>query len=190
MGPPARELPDREIAARLLAGDERALAHAVQRHGALVAGLVRRITGDPGAAEDVSQEVFVALWTRPDRFDPDRGTLRTFLAVLARRRAIDWVRHQERARRRDTAVAGETSAAADDAGDQATRRMEQERVRRAVAELPPDQRDAIQLAYFGGLTYREVATALHIPEGTAKSRLRLGLARLARTLAPMPGAMA
>lgn len=184
MGTWARDLPDREIAARLCAGDERALARVVEYHGRLVTSLVRRLTGDAGAAEEVAQEVFVTLWTRPERFDPDLGSLRTFLAVLARRRAIDWLRRQDRARRRDEAVSDTTAAVADDTAEHVTRRSEQERVRRAVAELPGDQRRAIELAYFAGLSSREVADALAIPEGTAKSRLRLGLARLARSLAP------
>src|SRR5688500_13739540 len=105
-GTVGREPDDRELALRLRAGDERALARGVQEHGSLVGGRGRRVTGDAGAAEDVSQEVFVALWTRPDRFDPDLGSLRTFLAVLARRRAIDWLRRQDRARRRYDALAG------------------------------------------------------------------------------------
>ena len=187
-GTVGRELDDREIAARLRAGDDWALARVVALHGALVAGLVRRLTGDARAAEDVSQEVFVALWKRPERYDPDRGSLRTFLAVLARRRAIDWLRRRDRARRRDEALAGDatTDGLGPDTADEVARRTEQENVRRAVAALPDDQRRAIELAYFAGLSYREVAVALAIPEGTAKSRLRLGLARLARSLAPDP----
>jgi RNA polymerase sigma-70 factor, ECF subfamily len=167
------------LARRLLAGDDGALAEIYDRYSSLVFGLARRVTGSPAAAEDVMQEVFVHLWQHPDRFDANRGGLRAYLGVMAHRRAIDAVRRQQRRVRReerDAASAGDapTWGVPESAEDGDLVR----RVRRAVDRLPEEQRAAVRLAYFSGRTYREVATELSIPEGTAKSRLRLALAKL------------
>jgi len=169
---------------RLLAGDERALAAVVAEFGGLVRSVARKVLHDGPAAEDVAQEVFVRLWERPDRFDPDRGSLRSFLAVVTRRRAVDWVRHHEAERRRRDRAAEDAPLVADDVAAAVATRDTADHVRAAVAHLPPDQREAVTLAFFGGLSYREVAATLGIPEGTAKSRLRLALAKLSTTLHP------
>lgn len=169
---------------RLLAGDERALAAVVAEFGGLVRGVARKVLHDGPAAEDVAQEVFVRLWEHPDRFDPARGSLRSFLAVVTRRRAIDWIRSHEAERRRADRAAADTPLVADDVTDEALALDTAGRVRSAVAALPADQREAVTLAFFGGLSYREVAATLGIPEGTAKSRLRLALAKLSTTLHP------
>lgn len=173
---------ERSVAARLAAGDEDALRDALDQFGGFVHGLARRVTRDDAAADEVAQEVFVSLWERPDRYDPARGTLRAFLGVLTHRRAVDWHRRAAAARRRDERSATQHTAAVPDVAEAATAVLLAERVRRAVDALPDDQRRALRLAYFDGLTYREVAAALEIPEGTAKSRLRLALARLASAL--------
>ncbi len=172
---------ERSIRDRLVAGDGRALEELYDQFGAFVYGLAARVIGDRAAAEDVTQEVFVTLWERADRFDPDRGRLRTYLGTLAHRRSVDWVRREEAKRRRAEREAGYASAVPD-VDEMAMAIVAAERVRAAVDDLPADQREAIQLAYFGGRTYRQVAEELGIPEGTAKSRLRLGLQRIAHVL--------
>lgn len=181
---------DRLLRERLLAGDERALATVVERFGSLVRGVARKVLGDEAAAEDVTQDVFVWLWERPDRFDPDRGSLRSFLAVITRRRAIDWIRRHDADRRRADRAARETPLVHDDPADAVGSRHDAARVRAAVAALPDDQREAVVLAFFGGRSYREVARTLNIPEGTAKSRLRLALAKLSAALGPTDGILA
>lgn len=188
VGVPSRLVPvaptrdERLLRDRLLAGDERALASVVGEFGPLVRGVARRVLGDDAAAEDVTQDVFVWLWERPDRFDPDRGSLRSFLAVVTRRRAIDWIRRHDADRRRADRVARDAPLVADDLADGVATRDDATQVRAAVAALPDDQREAVTLAFFGGQSYREVARSLGIPEGTAKSRLRLALAKLSATL--------
>jgi RNA polymerase sigma factor (sigma-70 family) len=116
-------------------------------------------------------------------FDPERGSLRTWLGTLAHRRAVDYVRREEARRRRSVRDAA-CRVTVPDVEELATALVTAERVRAALGVLPPEQREAIELAYFGGRTYREVADELGIPEGTAKSRLRLGLRRVAAVLEP------
>ena len=173
---------DRALVARLAAGDQRALERLYDQYSPLVHGLAARLTGCAATAADITQEVFVAMWTHPERYDADRGSLRTYLAALARRRSIDALRREGRAVRREERAARRTPSTPPDVEEAATAMLAAEQVRRAVAELPPDQRRAVELAYFDGLTYREVAVRLGLPEGTAKSRLRLALARLAGAL--------
>src|SRR4029077_3802383 len=161
--------------------DQSALGEVYDQFSSLVYGLALRVIGDPRAAEDVSQDVFVWIWERPEAFHPDRGSLRTWLGTIAHRRAVDHVRREE-ARRRRTDKVGSQASVAPDVEEMAMAIITAEQVRAALDELPPEQRAAIQLAYFGGKTYREVAVELEIPEGTAKSRMRLGLARIADVL--------
>jgi len=125
--------------------------------------------------------VFVSFWERPGAFDPARGSLRTWLGTLTHRRAVDHVRREEARRRRAEREAGR-AVAAPDVEEMATALVAAERVRAALDVLPEEQRLAVQLAYFGGRTYRQVAETLGIPEGTAKSRLRLALRRIAAAL--------
>ena len=172
---------ERDVRDRLVSGDEHALGEIYDQYASFVYGLALRVIGDPRAAEDVSQDVFVGLWERPTAFDPDRGSLRTWLGTLAHRRAVDYVRREEARRRRAERDAAR-AVTAPDVEELATALVAAERVRAALDVLPSEQRRAIQLAYFGGKTYREVAAVLGIPEGTAKSRLRLGLRRIAEAL--------
>jgi RNA polymerase sigma-70 factor (ECF subfamily) len=170
---------DAVLAARLTAGDDHALAEIFDALARSVYGSALRVLGDDTAAQDVVQEVFVELWAHPDRYDPAAGTLRTYLTMMARHRAVDLVRsdlrrvaRQERSYRltpvAPAATAGDVVMAAETAG----------LVRAAVQLLPDSQRQVVELAYFKGPTHREVARAVGIPEGTAKSRLRLALAKL------------
>jgi len=161
--------------------DESALTEVYDQYASFVYGLALRVIGDPRVAEDVSQDVFVSVWERPEAFDPERGSLRTWLGTLAHRRAVDYVRREE-ARRRRTERDASRRVSVPDVEEIAVALVTAERVRDALDLLPDDQRRAIQLAYFGGKTYRQVAEVLGIPEGTAKSRLRLGLRRIADAL--------
>jgi RNA polymerase sigma-70 factor (ECF subfamily) len=179
----AVESPDALLTARLAAGDDEALADVWDRYGPLVYGHARRMTRDATIAEDVTQEVFVNLWQHPERFDPQRGSLRAYLGVHAHRRAIDALRRDVRRTERELrhhrlhpeeGCSGDAAESASLAGA----------VRDAIDRLPPDQREAVELAYFGGLTHREVAASLKIPEGTVKSRLRLAQAKLQSWLDP------
>jgi len=171
---------ERNVRERLLAHDEAALGELYDQFGSYVYGLAARVTRDPRAAEDLTQDVFLSLWERPEAFDPERGRLRTFVGTLAHRRAIDHVRREE-ARRRRSARDEATVLPVPDVDELAIAIVTAEQVRAAVEQLPDEQRVAIELAYFGGLTYRQVAARLGIAEGTAKSRMRLGLRRIAET---------
>lgn len=183
-----RALPERSteweisVRARLGAGEEAALGEVYDQYASFVFGLAQRVIGDVRAAEDVSQEVFLHLWQHPDVFDPERGSLRTWLGTLTHRRAVDFVRREEARRRRAQREASRRPVSIPDVEEMATALVTAERVRAALDVLPPEQRECIDLAYFGGRTYREVAETLGIPEGTAKSRLRLGLRRVAEEL--------
>jgi RNA polymerase sigma-70 factor, ECF subfamily len=173
---------EHDVKARLVARDPRALAEMYDQFGSFVFGLASRVVRDRRAAEDITQDVFLSLWERPEAFDPERGHLRTFLGTVAHRRAIDCVRREE-ARRRRSAQDAQTVLPIPDVDELAIAIVTAEHVRAEVERLPPDQREAIELAYFAGRTYRQVAVELGIAEGTAKSRMRLGLRRIADALA-------
>jgi len=175
---------ERLLARRLCAGDESALGEVYDRYSSFVFGLALRVLGDRTAAEDITQDVFVGLWDKPDRFDPTRGTLRAYLGTLTHRRAVDLVRREEARRRRETRTTWRDTTEATTVDDLALAGLDSDALRSAVASLPPPQRQAVELAYFHGHTYRQVADAMGIPEGTAKSRLRLALARIAESIHP------
>lgn len=170
------------LVARIAAGDETALAEVYDQYAPMVFGLAQRVLAERLAAEDVTQEVFVFLWERPEAFDAERGSLRSWLGVVTHRRAVDRVRREEAERRRADAAALQPMTAPPDMAEAATSVLIAERVRDAVAQLPEEQRAAVMLAYFEGKTYVEVAEILGIPEGTAKSRMRLALRKLAGSL--------
>lgn len=177
------ESPDREWSRRLVAGDEHALREVYRAHSAAVFGLATRVLGDPTAGEDVVQDVFVRLWERPDTYDPGRGRLRSYLLTMTHSRAVERLRAEESQRRRRAAAALESlNASATDPGDDLARRTTGAAVRDALAELPADQREPIEMAYFGGLSYREVAVALDEPEGTIRYRIRAGMQKMRAAL--------
>jgi RNA polymerase sigma-70 factor (ECF subfamily) len=149
-----------------------------------VYALAARTLADRHAAEGVTQEVFVSLWEHPERIQPGRGTLRGFLGTVTHRRAVDIIRREEARKRREERAGPEGAAAPPDMAEGVIRSDTSGRVRQALDRLPEAQRRALELAYFHGHTYRQVAAVLGIPEGTAKSRLRLALARIAEILQP------
>lgn len=162
---------------------EDALAEAYRRHGGAVYGLAWRVLGAAAAAEEVVQEVFLRLWHQPERFDADRGSLRSFLLTAAHGRAVDQLRADSSRRRREEREAERTATAGYDLEHEVCDLSLAEQVKSAVGRLPAEERRAVELAYFGGHTYREVATMLAEPEGTVKSRIRSGLKRLQVSLA-------
>jgi RNA polymerase sigma-70 factor (ECF subfamily) len=179
---PGDRADDVQLWKRLLAGDDDALAEAYDQWSTLIHSLAMRITADHAAAEDVTQDVFVHLWQHPDRYDPHRGALRSWLCLLARSRALDWLRRC-RTQDRYHAAAAAIAPMPAEVDDGVVWQAEAKAVREAVAALPDRQREAVLLAYYRGRTYREVARDLEIPEGTAKGRLKAALSGLADSLA-------
>ncbi|HEY2429012.1 MAG TPA: sigma-70 family RNA polymerase sigma factor [Acidimicrobiales bacterium] len=157
---------------------EAALAEAFRRHAGAVHALARRVLFDGVLAEEVVQEVFLRLWTDPDRYDPERGSLRSFLLAQTHGRAVDLLRSDSSRRLRETRDAARSAEAGYDIEREVWDLAVAEHLQAVVRELPVDERQAIELAYFGGHTYREVATLLSQPEGTVKSRIRSGLKRM------------
>jgi len=173
---------ERSLHQRLLTGDVSALADAYDAYAAIVYSVSMRVTGDRQAAEDVTQDTLLELWRRPQRFDPLRGPLRPWLATIAHNRSVDWIRHEQAARGRDLRNERVMASQVPDVGEDVQATMTARRVQVALSGLPECERRAIRLAFFGGLSYRQVAENLDIPEGTIKSRIRSGLNRLSRTL--------
>lgn len=173
-----REMSDTTLVVAVGRWRQDALAEAYRRHGGSVYALARRLLGDTARAEDVVQEVFLRLWQAPERFDPDRGSLRSFLLTQAHGRAVDALRSEGSRRDREERDARRTAAAGYDLDREVWDLSLAEHVRGIVAGLPAVERQAVELAYFGGYTYREVAAKLGEPEGTVKSRIRSGLKRM------------
>lgn len=169
---------DAVLVGRVALGDEAALARLYDAYVPLVHGVALRVTGRRDAAEEVCQHVFLHLWSHAGDFDASRGTLRTWLAVLAHRRAVDWVRREVSRR----LVLSPEATAHDDPAEEAIAALVADRLRAAVADLPPAQRDPIRWLYFDELSVHEIAQRLGIPEGTAKTRLRAARLRLAERL--------
>jgi RNA polymerase sigma-70 factor (ECF subfamily) len=155
-----------------------ALAEAYRRHGGAVFALARRLLGDQALAEEVVQEIFLRLWTQPDRFDSERGTLRSFLLAQSHGRAVDLLRSETSRRRREEREARQAAEAGYDIEREVLDLAMGDQVKQVLGRLPVEERRVIELAYFGGLTYREVAARLDQPEGTVKSRIRAGLRRM------------
>lgn len=157
-------------------GDRSAFSDLYDEVAPMVYGMALRITRAPAFAEEVSQEVFVQIWQQAGRFDRSKGSAKSWIATLAHRRAVDAVRRNQSAMDRDAAVPVDTPGP--DAAEQAVVADEHDRVRAALGGLSEVQREAITLAYYGGLTYREVAERLDSPVGTVKTRIRDGLHQL------------
>ena len=160
-------------------GDQDAFAQLYDRVSMLVYGVVRRVVRDPAQSEEVTQEVLVEVWRTAARFDPDRGSARTWILTMAHRRAIDRVRSEQASRDRTRRVADQQHARAyDEVSERVEVTVEHEQVRTALSTLTDLQRQAVELAYYQGYTYREVAELLDTPLGTIKTRMRDGLIRL------------
>jgi RNA polymerase sigma-70 factor (ECF subfamily) len=179
---PLSELSDVQLVVAVARCREDALAEIYRRHGGAVLALARRVTGDGGDAEDVVQEVFLRLWNHPERFEPDRGSLRSFLLAQSHARAVDIVRSRAARQRREERDARGTATAGYDLEREVWDLAVADQVTEAMAGLPASERAAIELAYFDGHTYREVADMLSEPEGTVKSRIRNGMKRMRKAL--------
>ena len=181
--PRVDELSDAQLVTSIARYSEVALAEVYRRHGGAVFGLAKRVLQNPTEAEDVTQEVFLRLWNQPDRFDSGRGSLRSFLLAQAHGRAVDAVRSSSSRRQREERDALRTAEAPYDMQREVWDLAVADQVAQAMGELPEEERRAIELAYFDGRTYREVAQLLEQPEGTIKSRIRNGMRRMRAVLA-------
>lgn len=159
-----------------------ALAEAYRLYAGAVFGLARRVVGDPRLSEEVVQEVFLGLWNAPEGFDPVRGSLRSFLLAKAHGKSVDIVRAEVSRRDREEREARLRAESGYDLEREVWGLAMSDRVRMSMEELPEGERRAIELAYFGGQTYREAAATLGEPEGTIKSRIRTGLKRMRKSL--------
>ena len=171
---------DRDLADRIRNRDEAALRETITRHAGRVLGVASRTLQDRARAEEVAQETFIALWARPDAFDPARGSLGSFLSAIAHHKAVDEVRRQVARDRATDRLIDEKGSFAEAMWAQGPETRPE--VRHAVRSLSPKLRETLFLAFYIGLTYREVAMELGIPEGTAKSRIRDALQHLRTAL--------
>jgi len=176
------DVSDAQLVTAVARYSEVALAEVYRRHGGAVYGLARRVLNNASEAEDVTQEVFLRLWNQPDRFDPTRGSLRSFLLAQSHARAVDAVRSLNSRRLRESKDAHRTASAAYDMSHEVWDLALADKVAGALAQLPGEERRAIELAYFEGRTYIEVAELLDQPEGTVKSRIRNGMRRMRAAL--------
>lgn len=186
----ASNLDDEGLLAAIQQGDEDALAELYDRYGRLAFGLAYRILGERGTAEDVVQEAYLSVWRRSTSFRADRGSARAWLMSIVHNAAID--RRRGRFKREQEAVPIDDmefklESEADDAFAVVSEQIEAEQIRSALGSLPTEQRQAIELAYFGGFTQQEISERTGTPLGTVKSRMRLGLQKLRSLLADSLG---
>jgi RNA polymerase sigma-70 factor (ECF subfamily) len=160
------------------AGDEAAFAALYDELAGVVFGTVKRVLRDPAMSEEVTQEVFMELWRTATRFDPERASVSTWAITMARRRAVDRVRREQSQRDRIERSASQRDPEAIATDDEVVASLEAERVGRALAELPEEQRIVIQMAFLDGDSHGEIAERLDLPLGTVKGRVRLGLKKL------------
>ena len=167
-----------DLLTRTARGDEAAFASLYDVFGATVYGMARRVIRDPARAEEVAQEVFLQIWQTAARFDPERGSAKSWVLTLAHRRAVDAVRHDQAATDREQKYDWSSGPDHDQVEETVTLRMEHQQVERCLGGLTELQREAIDLAYYQGYTYAECATVLGANPATVKTRMRDGLVRL------------
>jgi RNA polymerase sigma-70 factor (ECF subfamily) len=172
------EASDTALVVALARYRQEALGEVYRRHAGAVFGLAKRLLNDQAKSEEVVQEVFLRLWNQPDRFDPDRGSLRSFLLAQTHGRSVDVLRSDSSRRRREERDARQAATGGYDLDRAVWDLTLADHVRTAMETLHHTERAAVELAYFGGRTYREVAAELGEAEGTVKSRIRSGLRRL------------
>jgi RNA polymerase sigma-70 factor, ECF subfamily len=169
---------DEALIERIRSGDETAMADMYERYSGIVYGVALRVLGDTGAAEDVLQEVFLQLWRNPQAFDPNRGKLATWLAVIARNRAIDHLRK----RPLEDDIEDLPISTGVNLENEAARRLAVDKIRGVLSRLPQEQRRALEMAFFEGMTHTEIASKTGDPLGTIKTRIRAGLLALRKAV--------
>jgi RNA polymerase sigma-70 factor (ECF subfamily) len=186
-----RVLADEELMQLVRAGDAQAFEIVFDRHSGAAFSLAYRMCGRQAMAEDIVQEAFVSLWRSGARYDATRGSVRTWVLSVVRNRTIDAFRRESAKGSRDVSEEGlaERMAAPELTDTEVERRDEARQVRKALIELPPDQRQVIELAYFGGFTHSQIADMLELPSGTVKGRMRLGLTKMRLALGDSPEVM-
>jgi RNA polymerase sigma-70 factor, ECF subfamily len=186
-----RALADEDLMALVHEGHASAFAVVFDRHAGVVFSLAYRMCGRRAVAEDIVQEAFLALWRSGARYDRGRGSVRSWLLAIVHHRAIDLLRHESATSRRDVHDDGVSALlpARDRTELEVERRSEALIVRGALEGLPSEQRQVIELAYFGGFSHSEIAEMLELPSGTVKGRMRLGLGKLRLALGEQVGAM-
>jgi RNA polymerase sigma-70 factor (ECF subfamily) len=183
------ELTDEALLSRIARGDAEALGMLYDRYNRLAIGVAYRVLGEHGASEDTVQEAFLSVWRRVDSFDPARGTVRSWLLTIVRNGAVDRRRGRHGRALQDTTledVAFKLATDGEQTFDIVAASVEAEHVREALNMLPPEQREAIELAYFGGLTHQEIAARTGAPLGTIKGRMRLGLHKMRQLIGDAP----
>lgn len=177
---------DLELHRRVSNGDRAAFDELYRRYGAAAYGLALRITAQPALAQEVAQEAFLSLWRAPRAFDPTRGLFRSFFLSLVHHRAVDTVRREERLRQRTERASNLEPTRGEDVADEVVEgaylSVRRKEVREALATLPPEQRQVIELAYFGGFTQTRIAETLGIPVGTVKTRTLAAMRKMRRAL--------
>jgi len=175
-----KRISDKELVSRVRAGDQDAMGALYDRYSRLVYAVGLRVLGDSAAAEDVLQEVFMQLWRNPTRFDASRGSLGVWVAVIARNRAIDALRK----RRYESDIEDIVVSVEPDLASEADRSRAAKNVRDLLNGMHPAQRQAVEMAFFEGLTHTEIAAKIGEPLGTIKTRIRAGLLALRKALKP------
>jgi RNA polymerase sigma-70 factor, ECF subfamily len=180
MTDPPSAMDDASLVQRLRSGDREALGELYDRHAPVAQAVALRIVGDREQAEDLVHDAFVIVWQKIARFDASRGSLRAWLLTIVRNRGIDRLRATRPALDLDE---GDLPSGPNPTWDEAIRRLSAAEIRSAVDGLPAEQRNAIELAYFSGRTYREIAQITGVPQGTVNGRMRLALVKLREALA-------
>jgi RNA polymerase sigma factor (sigma-70 family) len=177
---------DVELHRRVSNGDRDAFDELFRRYGSAAYGLALRITAQQALAQEVTQDAFLALWRAPEAFDPGRGAFRSFFLSLVHHRAVDTVRREERLRKRAERASNLEPVRGEDVADEVVEGaylgVRRKEVREALTTLSPEQRQVIELAYFGGLTHVRIAETLGIPVGTVKTRTLAAMRKLRRVL--------